>query len=327
MQTARMLENLPQNNLSIGEDARYLGGSIDTLRRWDSQGIIKSLRTAGNTRRFPKDELDRVNGVQKNPLNISEAAKELGVSVQTLRRWDRQGKINPIRNEQNERLFPYEEVERFKREGEVRSSIKKSFNLASIPPQKGGNFKTLFYKLLFLSLTLVLIFLFLYFLLPTALEPNLKKIGKEISKIFPKAEPKVVNNNNYNTNNYNLAADLPLDKDGNLVINGVKVGSQVIIDKKGNINLTGELSGGKIDSTTENLVQNSGFETPSSGSPAFWLYRGNSTEINTTSTAQDAHTGTQSLRFAPRSDSQVLGVQNIYAPTKKGRTYTLSAFV
>lgn len=38
--------------LSIGETARLLGVSIQTLRRWDDKGILKSFRAAPNGKRF-----------------------------------------------------------------------------------------------------------------------------------------------------------------------------------------------------------------------------------------------------------------------------------
>ena len=45
-------------------------------------------------------------------MQISEAAKALGVSVDTLRRWDRAGKLRTVRDERNRRLVPAAEVER-----------------------------------------------------------------------------------------------------------------------------------------------------------------------------------------------------------------------
>lgn len=39
-------------NLSVGQAAKALGVSVDTLRRWDKAGKIQSTRTPGNQRRF-----------------------------------------------------------------------------------------------------------------------------------------------------------------------------------------------------------------------------------------------------------------------------------
>ena len=45
-------------------------------------------------------------------LTLGEAAKALGVSTDTLRRWDRAGKLQTTRDERNRRLVPSAEVER-----------------------------------------------------------------------------------------------------------------------------------------------------------------------------------------------------------------------
>ena len=45
-------------------------------------------------------------------LTLGEAAKALGVSTDTLRRWDRAGKLQTTRDARNRRLVPPTEVER-----------------------------------------------------------------------------------------------------------------------------------------------------------------------------------------------------------------------
>ena len=45
-------------------------------------------------------------------VTLGEAAKTLGVSVDTLRRWDRAGKLATVRDERNRRRVPAAEVER-----------------------------------------------------------------------------------------------------------------------------------------------------------------------------------------------------------------------
>jgi len=47
-------------------------------------------------------------------LTLGDAAKALDVSVDTLRRWDRDGKIETIRDERNRRRVPTTEVERLR---------------------------------------------------------------------------------------------------------------------------------------------------------------------------------------------------------------------
>ena len=45
---------------SAGEAARLLGISLDTLRRWDREGRIRTERDAANRRRVPAAEIDRL---------------------------------------------------------------------------------------------------------------------------------------------------------------------------------------------------------------------------------------------------------------------------
>ena len=45
-------------------------------------------------------------------MSLGEAARAIGVSVDTLRRWDRDGKLATVRDERNRRLVPAAEVER-----------------------------------------------------------------------------------------------------------------------------------------------------------------------------------------------------------------------
>jgi molybdopterin-binding protein len=48
-------------------------------------------------------------------LSLGEAAREIGVSVDTLRRWERAGKVRAVRDERNRRRVPRREVERLSR--------------------------------------------------------------------------------------------------------------------------------------------------------------------------------------------------------------------
>jgi len=52
----------------------------------------------------------------KQFYSASEAAKLLGISLDTLRRWDRDGRIETRRDERNRRVVPASEVERLRAE-------------------------------------------------------------------------------------------------------------------------------------------------------------------------------------------------------------------
>ena len=47
-------------------------------------------------------------------LTLGEAGKALGVSVDTLRRWDRDGKLRTVRDQRNRRLVPMAELDRLR---------------------------------------------------------------------------------------------------------------------------------------------------------------------------------------------------------------------
>lgn len=46
--------------IPIGEAARQLGVSVDTIRRWEARGIIAATRTPLGQRRFDVTEVQRV---------------------------------------------------------------------------------------------------------------------------------------------------------------------------------------------------------------------------------------------------------------------------
>jgi molybdopterin-binding protein len=53
---------------TASEAARALGISLDTLRRWDREGRIRTRRDPANRRVVPASELDRLRGGGKPPV-------------------------------------------------------------------------------------------------------------------------------------------------------------------------------------------------------------------------------------------------------------------
>lgn len=61
--------------------------------------------------------------------SVSEAARALGISVDTLRRWDRKGRIKVDRDDNNRRIVPAGEIERLRGEpGLAHLSARNRFN-------------------------------------------------------------------------------------------------------------------------------------------------------------------------------------------------------
>jgi molybdopterin-binding protein len=53
---------MPREYYSVGDAAKALGISVDTLRRWDRKGRITTERDASNRRIVPASEIDRLRG-------------------------------------------------------------------------------------------------------------------------------------------------------------------------------------------------------------------------------------------------------------------------
>jgi molybdopterin-binding protein len=53
---------MPRQSLLAADAARQLGISLDTLRRWDRQGRIRTERDSRNRRLVPASEIDRLRG-------------------------------------------------------------------------------------------------------------------------------------------------------------------------------------------------------------------------------------------------------------------------
>src|SRR5437868_13550500 len=71
--------------------------------------------------------------------SVSEAAKTLGISVDTVRRWDRQGRVKPERDSANRRVIPASEMERLRGEpGSAQLAAGSRLNATVTDGQVGG---------------------------------------------------------------------------------------------------------------------------------------------------------------------------------------------
>ncbi len=69
---------MPRQSYSAGEAAKLLGISLDTLRRWDRQGRIKTRRDRANRRLVPASEIDRLRR-RAQPADLSARNRLAGV--------------------------------------------------------------------------------------------------------------------------------------------------------------------------------------------------------------------------------------------------------
>ena len=70
---------MPREFYSASEAARTLGNSLDTLRRWDSNGRIKTRRDPSNRRIVPATEIERLRGDGRAEHQVSARNRLTGV--------------------------------------------------------------------------------------------------------------------------------------------------------------------------------------------------------------------------------------------------------
>src|SRR5207253_10596218 len=69
---------MPREFYSASEAAKTLGISVDTLRRWDRQGRIRTERDKSNRRLVPASEIDRLRG-ERNGVGLSARNRFKGI--------------------------------------------------------------------------------------------------------------------------------------------------------------------------------------------------------------------------------------------------------
>jgi molybdopterin-binding protein len=70
--------------LTAGEAARALGISLDTLRRWDRQGRLRTRRDAANRRVVDRAEIDRLTGGAPRPATALSARNRFAGVVRSV---------------------------------------------------------------------------------------------------------------------------------------------------------------------------------------------------------------------------------------------------
>lgn len=73
---------MPRQAVPAAEAARRLGISLDTLRRWDRTGKIRTRRDAANRRVVPASELDRLSGRSETDVSARNRFAGIVRSVQ-----------------------------------------------------------------------------------------------------------------------------------------------------------------------------------------------------------------------------------------------------
>jgi excisionase family DNA binding protein len=115
-----MSRSLPNRTFfSISQVSIAVGVSADTLRRLEAKGKIKPKRGSGKRRLYSLDDVTLLKQILNKPdqtksFTIQQAADILTISVDTLRRWERKGKIKSMRTPGGHRRFSFEAIEKVK---------------------------------------------------------------------------------------------------------------------------------------------------------------------------------------------------------------------
>lgn len=72
-----------EDDLSLGDAARAIGVSVDTLRRWDRDGRIATHRDSANRRRVTRAEVGRLSKTRARPEGLS-ARNRLSGTVRSI---------------------------------------------------------------------------------------------------------------------------------------------------------------------------------------------------------------------------------------------------
>ncbi len=108
--------------MSIGEAAKFLGVSIDTIRRWDKAGKIQAIRIDGKNRHFDVEQLKALKA--SFPLTISQTASKLGISPSTLRRLEQKNILPSTRNSRGERMYDPQVVQKYIKTLEAKKKLR-----------------------------------------------------------------------------------------------------------------------------------------------------------------------------------------------------------
>jgi len=124
--------------LTIKNSSNLLGISTKTLRRWEKSGKIQAIRTVGGHRRFRLEDLNNLKGKKpqrqtQSLIAINNAAEDLGVSEKTIRRWEKEGKMESVRTAGGHRRFTTEAIQQVKNKKYQPVQVKKE---VPIPPKE-----------------------------------------------------------------------------------------------------------------------------------------------------------------------------------------------
>jgi len=224
---------------------------------------------------------------------IGQAASYLGISPDTLRRWEEKGKIKPSRTAGGQRVFSLEQLLTIKKLY-LEKTPQEFLGQPALTTKPSDKTTPAYFlrRLFILSLTFSLVLKALAYS-PLVTERLLKEIASQISQTITK---------------------------------------QIIKPQEGEVAGKEALPAGIIfPETSENLLINSSFEAGNLNSqPKAWGYLASSHVGNTYISNQSVRTGTQALKISDTGCGNYpcqLGISQPTTSTINGRDYILSLFI
>jgi excisionase family DNA binding protein len=112
--------SLPDQGLfTIKQAAKVLNISSKTIRRFKNKGVINPRTGKNRQILLSFNDLDILRNILKKPLGsktypVADTAKILNVSADTIRRWEKEGKIESVRTVGGHRRFTTEAIQQVK---------------------------------------------------------------------------------------------------------------------------------------------------------------------------------------------------------------------
>lgn len=224
-------------------------------------------------------------------LKIGDAAKSLKVSNDTLRRWEKSGKITSNRTPSGYRVFSPQDLEKIK-EGTTQQVVQ--------PKNPSIWVKQAILSSLGAALVITAVVTIIYLLQlqqTKTIVPEEKAAQSDITTL-----------------------DLQKDQSDEL-----KIQLSELQDEFNSLRSDLSLAIPPPDTSSLNLIPNSSFEANRTGKPLRWAYTGKSTSSNTFVTQDVAYSGFNSLKFVGGTD--YLGIMNQEAVTGPSRFYKVTFYL
>lgn len=102
----------PEDELwTSGQVAQWAGVSVGAVGHWASRGYLPCIRTPEGRLRFRRSDVERLLPRRDTVMTSKEVADYLGVSVRTVYKLTREGKLTPVPSSTRSRMYSRAEVE------------------------------------------------------------------------------------------------------------------------------------------------------------------------------------------------------------------------